>query len=209
MIEQLFLNIQHYIDFLPLHGYELIFLIIVGEAIAFVGVLIPGTLLLVLLGFFVQLGYFNLFVVLAVVIIGALIGDIFSYYLGRRYGTDVKLGRHSVFKYLYLPEAGDLLLQKGGLSVISGRFIGPTRVFVPFYLGAAGEREKKFIIYDIIGVVIWAVFYLLLGMIFGDSYDKIKQFMDDLDFFVVLFLVLTIAPFLAAKFYKKKMAPKI
>ncbi|NQT49283.1 DedA family protein [Candidatus Kuenenbacteria bacterium] len=204
-MEEFLTNIYHYINYLPLKGYGVIFLFSFLEAFAFVGILFPGTIIIVLIGLLSYLGHFNIALAFAAAVLGALAGDLGSYYLGKKKGLDLKLGDKGIFKFLYMPEAGEFLLEGGGISIITGRFIGPTRAFVPFYMGAAGEKEKKFIIYDVVGVLVWAAFYLMLGYVFGNSYEFVKQFISGLQFFVILFIVLTVGSLVLTKLFKKKL----
>jgi membrane protein DedA with SNARE-associated domain len=205
VIENFLQHIQSYLEVLPFDGYGIIFLLAFLEALAFVGVLFPGTIIIVFVGFLAYGGVFDLEWAFVLCVVGALIGDLISYYMGKRKGLEPKISSKSIFKWLYIPEAGTFLLSQGGLSVVLGRFLGPTRSFTPFYMGAAGEGEKKFILYDFLGVLIWAAFYLMLGYVFGNSYELIKSFIGLIMFFVALLMVLTIGPLVLAKIYKKKI----
>jgi membrane protein DedA with SNARE-associated domain len=204
-MEQFFFNFDQYLNLFPFKGYELVFLAAAIESLAFIGALFPGTVIFVAIGLFAYLGYLKLYLVFPITIIGALLGDLISYYVGKRKGLELKLGQKSIFKYLYLPEAGDFLLANGGLSIITGRIFGPTRAFVPFYMGAAGEKERKFIIYDIIGVTIWASFYLFLGYAFGDSYNFLKHFMNTVELVVIALILFIVGPLIIARIFRKKV----
>ena len=208
-MEQFFFNLDQYFNLFPLKGYELVFLAAAIESLAFIGALFPGTVILVAIGLFCYLGYLKLYLVFPITIIGALLGDLVSYYVGKKKGLELKLGQKSIFKYLYLPEAGDFLLANGGLSIITGRIFGPTRAFVPFYMGAAGEKERKFIIYDVIGVTVWASFYLFLGYAFGDSYQFLKHFINSVELVIIALVILVVGPLIIARIFRKKVIKPI
>lgn len=205
MIETLLSELHIYREMLPLNGYEVIFIFSFLEAVAFIGVLLPGTIVIAMFGFFVYLGEFNFAVTFVLCVIGALFGDLVSYYFGKRKGMEIKLGQKSIFRYVFMPEAGQFLVEQGGLAVIAGRFIGPLRAFVPFYIGAAGGKEKMFILYDLIGVLAWSAFYLVLGAVFGSSYEILKNVMNDFEFFGGIFALLVIVPLIAARLFRKKL----
>ena len=209
MIKEFFTGLTPYLQYFPLQGYELIFLLCFAEALAFVGVLIPGTVLTIFIGFLAYLGEFNMALAFVAAVLGALAGDVVSYYWGKRAGLDLKLGQKSIFKYLYIPEAGDFLLKSGGFGIVTGRFLGPTRAFVPFFLGAAGEKERKFFFYDFIGVLIWAAFFLYLGELFGNGYDYFRGFLDDVQLVVIVLLVIIIGPLLVSRFFRKEIKKQI
>lgn len=205
MIETFLSEIHVYSAMLPLKGYEIIFIFSFLEAIAFIGVLLPGTIVIAMFGFFVYLGQFNFAVTFTLCVLGALLGDLVSYYFGKRKGLEIKLGQKSVFRHVFMPDAGAFLVEQGGLAVIAGRFIGPLRAFVPFYIGAAGGKEKMFILYDIIGVLAWSAFYLVLGAVFGSSYEILKNIMNDFEFFGGIFALLVIVPLIIARLFRKKL----
>jgi len=205
MIENFFMNLEKWSNHFPFGGYEVIAVFAFIESLAFLGVLFPGSFIMVLFGYLCYLKHFDIFLVFSFVCFGALFGDLFSYWLGKKKGLDIKLGKSWIFNKIYFPEAGDYLLKKGPITVVLGRFIGPTRAFVPFYLGAAGQEKKRFLVYDIVGVIFWAVAYLMLGYIFGGCYDSIKNFIKDIDFFVILAFIFVVSPYLFIKIMKKKI----
>lgn len=203
-MEEFFINLGSQLQKLSWVTYPLIFLFSFLESLAFVGILFPGTVIIII-GYLCYLGQLNFVLSFVMAVIGALIADLISYYIGRKKGLDLKIGQKSIFKYFYHKEAGEMLLEGGGISIVIGRLIGPTRAFVPFYMGAAGERERKFIIYDVIGVVVWAAFYLLLGYLFGDSYHILKRFMSGMEFLIIAGLVFGGSSYLVSKLFKKKL----
>jgi undecaprenyl-diphosphatase len=203
-MEEFFANLGQYLAKLSFWVYPIVFLFAFLESLAFVGVLFPGTILIVV-GYLCYLGQLHFSLTFLFAVAGALLADFISYHLGKKKGLDLKLGQKSIFKYCYHPEAGKMLLEGGGLSIIVGRLIGPTRAFVPFYMGAAGEKEKRFVLYDLIGVVVWATFYLLLGYLFGDSYDLVKKFINGAEFLIIVAVIVFGSSYLVARIFKKKL----
>ena len=203
-MEEFLANLGQYVQRLSFWIYPLILLFSFLESLVFVGLLFPGTILIVV-GYLCYLGQVHFSLAFLFAIVGAILADITGYYIGRRKGVDLKLGQKSIFKYCYHPEAGKLLLDGGGLSIIVGRLIGPTRAFVPFYMGAAGEKERRFILYDLAGVIIWATFYLLLGYLFGDSYELVKKFVGGLEFLVFAIIIFSVCSYIVARIFKKKL----
>jgi membrane protein DedA with SNARE-associated domain len=62
-----------------------------------------------------------------------------------------------------------------------------------------------FILYDLIGVLAWSAFYLVLGAVFGSSYEILKNVMNDFQFFGGIFALLVIVPLIAARIFRKKL----
>ena len=161
--------------------------------------------MVIAIGFICYKGIWNIALAFIVAILGGLTGDLISYYVGRKKGLDLKLGQKSIFRHLYIKDAGNFLLEGGAASIIIGRFIGPTRPFIPFYMGAAGERERRFIFYDVVGVVLWTSVYLFLGYVFGSSYDLVKQWVDNVTFVVVVVVILIIISIVVGKLQRKNI----
>ncbi len=203
-MEKILESLVIYVQKISFWIYPLILLFSFLESLVFVGVIFPGTILIVV-GYLCYLGQVHFSLAFVFAIAGAILADIMGYYIGRRKGLDLKIGQKSIFKHFYHPEAGKLLLDGGGLSIIVGRLIGPTRAFVPFYMGAAGEKERRFILYDLAGVIVWATFYLLLGYLFGDSYELVKKFISGLEFLIIALIIFFSCSYFVARVFKKKL----
>lgn len=203
-MEEFLANLGQYLQKLSFWAYPIIFLFSFLESLAFVGILFPGMILIVV-GYLCYLGQLHFSLTFLFAVTGAILADFISYHIGRKKGVDLKLGQKSIFKYFYHAEAGKLLLDGGGLSIIVGRLIGPTRAFVPFYMGAAGEKERRFILYDLAGVIVWAAFYLLLGYLFGDSYELVKKFINGAEFLAIAVIIFAGCSYLVARLFKKKL----
>jgi len=188
-----------------LDGAWIVFVLAILESLPFIGALVPGTIIIVFVGFLAYIFELNLFLVIGGAVLGAVVGDIIGFYFGRVKKKEYVWAHKFIFKYLYIPEAGRFLLDKGGFSIVLGRLLGPTRAFVPFYMGREGEKEDRFWMYDIIGAMIWAVFYVILGYMFGTSYDLLEKYLNGFGLFVGLLMILIIGPFVLTKIFKKKI----
>lgn len=188
-----------------LDGAWIVFLLAFFESLPFVGAIIPGTIIIVFVGFLVSIFNLNIYLLIIGAILGAVVGDIVGFYFGRVKKNEYLWAHKFIFKYLYIPEAGKFLLKQGGRSIVLGRLIGPTRSFVPFYMGREGETENRFWVYDIIGAIIWALFYLMIGYIFGSSYDVLQKYIKGFEFFIILLIVFSIGPFVITKLFKRKI----
>ena len=141
------------------------------ESLAIVGLIMPGIVLLFLVGAMVGLD-FNLFLwTWAAAALGALSGDLISYWMGRHF-------RHRIpglWPFRHRPEllqAGEQMFARhGGSSLLIGRFIGPMRPIVPMLAGMLGLRRLVFAAFAVPAALIWAPAYLFPGMLFGASLD--------------------------------------
>lgn len=139
------------------------------EAVFVVGIVIPGALILFGFGALVALGVLDFWVCVLFAAAGAVLGDLLTYWIGRRYGPAL----FSIRLLARYPEAlarGQNFFQRhGGKSVILGRIIGPTRPLMPAIAGAYDMRVATFIGFDVVGALAFAVIYTLPGVVFGAS----------------------------------------
>ncbi len=128
-------------------GYWIILLVSLVESLAFVGIIIPGTTFIILVGFVSSKGFLDLGDVILFAAAGAIIGDVLSYYLGRHikenFGEDSR-----IFKIKYLQRGKMFFYKYGGRSVFLGRFIGPIRPIIPFVAGMFKMDKKRFILWN-------------------------------------------------------------
>ena len=150
-------------------GYALIFLISFGESLAFVGLLIPGSLIVILFGIFASQGLFKITDLIWFIAIGGILGDIFSYYLGKK-GT-------KIFRFIkkhHLEKAENFINKYGNKSILLGRFVGPLRPIIPFTCGILKMETRKFIYWSIFSTFAWAISHLFLGYLIGKSLGDVE-----------------------------------
>ena len=153
-------------------GYLIIFLSAIIEALPALGTFSPGHTIVILGGFFAQLGALRLSAVVLVAAAGAIIGDLLGYVIGRQYGHNFisRYGKYFFFNQEKYEAIRQMVNQHAGKTLIIGRFSAFTRAFAPFIAGISHVRFGKFIAYDFIGGLAWAVASVLLGYFFGQTF---------------------------------------
>ena len=63
--------------------------------------------------------------------------------------------------------------QRGGMTILIGRFIGLVRALAPFVAGASRMPLRKFLPYDVLGAGAWATTFCVLGFVFWRSFDQL------------------------------------
>lgn len=167
-------------------GYWIVFLIAFSESFAFVGTLIPGSILIYLAGFMASRGYLNIITLIWFVAVGAALGDGLSYLLG----TKGKRFFHNENKFLKLShlEKGEQFFHKyGPKSVFFGRFAGPLRPIIPFIAGLSRMDKKVFFLWDISSVLLWTLLHLFVGYFFGSAIDIIEAWTTRAGLIIVYF----------------------
>lgn len=156
------------------------------ESLAIVGIVVPGVVLLFMVGAVVGLDPVLFAWCWPAATLGALTGDVVSYGLGRRFRDRVP-GMWPLRQRPELLSGGRLLFARhGGKSVFIGRFIGPIRPVIPLLAGMLGLRGRLFLAFAIPAGIVWAPLYLLPGMLFGASLGLAAEFAGRL---VVLLLI--------------------
>lgn len=147
----------------------LIALVALLESLAFVGLLLPGVALLFGLAFAASSAQLPLLPCLLAGFIGAVCGDGLSFLLGRRAAPRIRtlswVRRHADWL-----DRGERFFQRwGGLSIVTGRFVGPIRPIIPFVAGSLGLSPLRFMSYNLLSALAWAPVYLLPGYLTGQG----------------------------------------
>ncbi|MEV4909264.1 VTT domain-containing protein [Streptomyces albidoflavus] len=163
---------QALIDFLSLHpalALGVVFAAALLESVAVIGTVIPGSSVVVAAGILIGLQVLDPYWVAVVAVIGAILGDGFSYWLGRHYqerlGTWWPLSSHPEL----LARGHAYFAKHGGASVFLGRFLGPLRAIVPVVAGMSGMPVFRFTVVNVLSAIAWSAAHLLPGALFGAS----------------------------------------
>lgn len=183
--------------------YLFILLISILESTAFVGLVIPGTTVIVFAGFLASQGVINLGDTIWFVALGGIIGDTISFYMGQR-GIQLFHKKNRFFTPELLKKAEQYFEKHGNKSVALARFIGPIRPIVPFIAGLSKMNIGMFFIFNIIGGLLAATVYVLIGYFFGAIWEQISFWVHRLGGGIILvIIVLVVGYFLHKRFFKK------
>jgi membrane protein DedA with SNARE-associated domain len=139
------------------------------ETSAFVGLIAPGELAVVLGGVLAGRGHMQLPALVAVVWVAAVAGDTCGYVLGRSLGRRFLLrhgGRFGVSEPR-LTGVERFFARHGAKAIVTGRFVGVVRALGPFTAGASGMRAGRFVAADVLGAGLWALTFTGLGYLFA------------------------------------------
>jgi len=175
-------------------GYWIVLIAAMLEASPLFGLFIPGQLIVIIGGFFVRLGIIDIGDTIFVAALGAILGDLIGYWLGRKYGYSflTRFGKYFFFKKEYFDKTKILMNQHPGKTLIIGRFNSLTRAFAPFVAGSSNLPFAKFFIYNIIGGISWAITFVLAGYIFGKSYEIASKYIGRFIFIAIIVSIIFI-----------------
>ena len=159
--------------------YGILFLIIFVETGLVIMPLLPGDSLLFAAGTFCagvvneagEKAELNLWLVLSLLIVAAIIGDGLNYYFGRTIGLKVlhwKIRGRQLVKQKYIDQTHAFYEKHGPKTIIIARFVPIVRTFAPFVAGIGEMSYSKFLRFNIIGGIAWVIGLTLLGYFFGN-----------------------------------------
>ena len=195
--------------------YAILFLIIFVETGLVVMPFLPGDSLLFAAGTFcagvtnasgveVQM---NIFIVLGLLIVAAILGDGLNYYLGQKFGTkmlQMKVKGKQIVNPKYIQQTHDFYEKHGPKTIIIARFVPIVRTFAPFVAGIGEMTYSKFLKFNVIGGVVWVISLTLAGYFFG-SLPFVKNNFETVIFGIIgLSIVPMIVEVIRAKMKAKK-----
>jgi membrane protein DedA with SNARE-associated domain len=159
----------------PVLAYALVTCLVFAEDALFLGFLIPGETAAVLGGVIASRGEGQLWLMMVLVILAAVLGDTAGYEIGRHFGPRLLglkiLDRHRA----RLQKAQDFLRRRGGSAVFLGRFIAFFRAVMPGLAGIARMPYPRFLAFNAAGGVVWGAGFVLLGFLAGNSYEAVAN----------------------------------
>jgi membrane-associated protein len=163
---------KHLAEFIAAYGawvYALLFVIIFVETGLVVMPFLPGDSLLFVVGAMCGAGLMNLPLAMALLLVAAVLGDQVNYSIGRHFGPKVFQWENSRFfnKRAFM-QAHDFYERHGGVTIIIARFMPFIRTFAPFVAGVAEMTRAKFVMFNVIGAMLWVIGLTLAGYLFGN-----------------------------------------
>ena len=129
---------------------------------------LPGDSLLFAAGAFAALKSLNLFILIGLLIIAAILGDTVNYWIGRFFGEQLVANPKVPINQEHIDQTEKFFKKHGGKTIILARFVPIVRSFAPFVAGAGQMEYGKFISYNIVGGILWVLIATLAGYFFGN-----------------------------------------
>jgi membrane-associated protein len=173
---------------IQLGGLLAVFIIVFVETGLFVGFFLPGDSLLVTAGIFAATGDLHLVALLAGASVCAVAGDQLGYWIGRRAGSALYRRPDSrLFKRKHLERAHAFYEKYGAKTIVLARFVPIVRTFAPAVAGAAEMAYRQFVVYNVVGGLLWVWATVLLGYFLGRAIPGIERYIH-IVIVVVIFL---------------------
>lgn len=148
--------------------YTILFVIIFCETGLVVTPFLPGDSLLFAAGTFAAMGSFNVWLLIGLLSVAAVLGDAINYAIGRYMGPKVLTGHYRFLKKEYIDRTHQFFERYGGKTIIFARFIPIIRTFAPFLAGVGKMTYPRFALYNVTGGLLWIFGFILAGYFFGN-----------------------------------------
>lgn len=157
------------------YGYIIVFSAICIESM---GVPFPGeTMLLVASAYAANTGVLSIYGVIGSAAGGAIVGDSMGYWIGREGGRKLiqRFGKFVGLTEERYAKAQDYLKIHGGKAVFFGRFVSVARTWIAVLVGAHHLNYLQFLLYNVLGGIVWATVYGSLGYAFGSNLPLLEM----------------------------------
>jgi membrane-associated protein len=168
----------------------ILFLIVFCETGLVVTPFLPGDSLLFAAGTFAALGALDVRLVLLMLIVAAIAGDTLNYWVGAYIGPRAFRGDIRFLRKEYLDRTHAFYEKHGGKTIILARFIPIIRTFAPFVAGVGAMSYPKFILYNVVGAILWVMLFVLGGYFFGN----IPAVRENFTLVILAIIVLSVVP---------------
>jgi membrane-associated protein len=169
-------NVDHLI---ATGGILIVAAIIFAESGLLIGFFLPGDTLLVAAGLAASQGKFSLPGLVIAVALAAILGDNVGYSIGRRAGPRIFKKKDGIlFRQEYLQKSEEFYEKHGGKTIILARFTPIVRTFAPVVAGAGKMSRQRFMLFNIMGGILWAGGMSILGYSIGSRIPKLDHYIE-------------------------------
>lgn len=127
--------------------------------------------------------------------VAAILGDTANYWIGHTAGKKLLTVKYFVVKHEHLEKTETYFQKYGGLTIVISRFIPFIRTFAPFLAGVGRMKYRWFLMYNVVGGILWVLAFLLAGYFIGnipivqDNFQLVVLAIIGLSLFAVLSMI--------------------
>src|SRR3989338_3322069 len=159
-------------------GYLGIFTIVFAESGLFFGFFFPGDTLLFTAGLIASQGFLNIWILVPLIILGAILGDNVGYWFGTKVGPKIFTREDSFFFHKrHVERTHNFYLKYGAKAIVLARFIPIVRTFTPILAGVGTMSYGTFLKWNIVGGVLWGAGVTLLSYFLGAVIPGIDRYL--------------------------------
>ena len=169
------IGLMHLVKFI---GYPGLFTVVFLESGVFFGFFLPGASMLFTAGLLSSKGFFNVWILIPLLTVAAILGDNVGYWFGNKIGIRLFLRPNSrFFRHEHLERAKEFYDRHGARAIVLARFVPIVRTFAPIVAGIVKMRYRTFLMYNIIGALSWAAGVTVLGYVLGERVPFVARYL--------------------------------
>ena len=171
--------------------YIILFFIIFCETGLVFFPFLPGDALLFSAGVVSATDALNVWILIAVFISAAILGNTSNYFIGRYASSYFLKIKNKTFQR-YLAESKDFYEERGGMAIVFSRYFPILRTYVPFIAGIAHMNATTYTTYNVLGGIGWVLLFVVGGYLLGGIPGAKENF----EFVLLGILIMTLTPFI-------------
>lgn len=193
---------HHLTRLLQTYTYPVLVLLVLLES---VGVPLPGEIALVTAAAYASLGHISIYIVIILAATGAIVGGVLGYWIGLKGGLPLvaHYGGYIGVRQSHIDRAHAFFEKNGAKTILFGRFIAILRTWAAIIAGTARMSFTKFVTYNTIGSVVWAIVFGWLGYYFGRDLPLLETYISRASLGILIVLAVGITAFI---FWKRHSA---
>jgi membrane-associated protein len=169
--------------------YCIFFILILFETGVILTPFLPGDSLLFVSGMVASQGSLDIVWLILTFLVAGIAGDSLNYWIGNHIGLRVVQQRFPAFvRKKYISRTYGFFERYGGKTIFFARFIPLLRTFAPFLAGVVSMDYRRFVFFNVVSAIVWAVLITMAGYYLG----SIPFIRDNLSVFITLFIILTV-----------------
>lgn len=170
---------------------------------------LPGDTLLFAMGLFIATDRIevipgnktaDLLVALVILSVGAFLGNVTGYEIGRKIGPPIAQRDGRILKKKYFDQTRDFFEKHGNKALVIGRFVPFVRTYVTVVAGVAVMDRRRFLTWSAVGAFLWVATITVLGYWLGKKFPSLG---DNIDKAILVILLVTVIP-LAFEWFKRR-----
>jgi membrane-associated protein len=139
-------------------------------------------------------------------VICAFVGAQLGFEIGERFGTKLFKPGARFFKPEYEQRSHEFFERQGPKAVLLARFIPIVRTVAPVLAGVSEMRRRVFLLYNVVGAVVWAGGVSLAGFYLGKHIKNVDHYL--LPIVVLIVLLSMVPPALEYRKHRRNVASR-
>jgi membrane protein DedA with SNARE-associated domain len=191
------------VEFLLKYGYWVLFFNVLIEQM---GIPLPTMPVFLAMGALAGLGDFSFIAAVLISVCATMIADLMWYYLGRTRGTSILnlLCRISLEPDSCVSNTKNQFQKRGAYSLLFAKFVPGLSAVAPPLAGLTRIPLRRFLIFDVLGVLAWCISYLLVGYIFRDQLEGAADVLSQYGGRVGIAALVLLAAYIGRKYYQRQ-----